>query len=332
MYIEEFDGLPHGDWLRACVSLPISHAARAEAGVIETIFRRARTVPNLAVAVRVRFQPARVLTRTYFFLAPTSAEGPLRKLVAGFSRLELSTGPAATLPKTPEDADRILGAFGRWRSRLVVEAQGTGEPWYLPEFAVYAQLDELLCLADAASESLTYQCNFWPYTLSDHSLRQCARNVLKIENTNGVPRELLDLQRRIRARLASAEFLVEEYLGVDSLDLASELSAQLQGCFSRRHDHLRFPRLTFPFYETAYSDEIESGFHRCAIAGSAPPEEWVEACSFDRLAPEKTARLLCVYCSRRARRYWIASATCAWPMVSAPARSATVRATLSTRW
>jgi hypothetical protein len=284
MFIEALPDLPFGDWVRTCIAVPFEPAAAPDAsGALRAILSFAKTVPGLGVSVRIGYEPGQPLRRVLVLLAPAASEGELRRFAARFTRLELVAGQAAKLPCSQDHLDEILGLFPRWQCRAVAAAEGNGEPWFLPDFTLLPGLEELLWTAGSLAAPFSFQANFWPSAPTVESLRGCSYNLLKVEGLVGVPESLVALQRRVVSKVRAAGYVAEEFAGVSSPEAARAVSRQISAQFDRTHGPLKFPRIDFPFRDLGDEDAIDSGFHTAATAGSAPPQSWVEACSFERI-------------------------------------------------
>jgi hypothetical protein len=284
MFVEALPDLPFGDWVRTCIAVPFQPGAAGEgSGALEAILRFAKTVPGLAVSVRIGYEPGQPLRRVLILLAPAASEADLRRFAARFTRLELVAGQAAILASSQDHLDEFLGVFPRWRCRAVAAAQGTGDPWFLPDFTLLAGLEELLWTAGSLAAPFSFQANFWPSAPTVESLRGCSYNLLNVEKLAGVPESLVALQRRVLSKVRAAEYVAEEFAGVSSAEAARTVSQQISAQFDRTHGPLKFPRMDFPFRDLGYEDAIDSGFHSSVTGGLAAPQSWVEACSFERI-------------------------------------------------
>ena len=119
-----------GDWLQSCVSFPYVGEAPGYAETLRTILSAAGVVPSLNTAFRIGISAAGQLQRTLMLLAPPTSEGPLRRFVASFSRLELCAPGSVELAADASSFDAMIGGFPAQHCRIVPSGFRRGNVWF----------------------------------------------------------------------------------------------------------------------------------------------------------------------------------------------------------
>ena len=204
--------------------------------------------------------------RLLFSACPDVAEPELRRHLAGFTRLEYVVDGSVQLPRDRAAYDEWASAFPRLQCRVGSGGFQVADAWFACDFRVFPLLDELLDQADALGHRVGYQAVLTPLSVEPHRLRDARKNVLRVRGLPGVPADAVAMQQRLADSLATANALLEEFLGVDTPAAAQWLGAALGRHFARCFGRMRFAPPSFEFVDGLHQDLIAAAMHSSMFA------------------------------------------------------------------
>ena len=260
MFFDSFETAT-GIWRQACISFPHVGQGANFSEALTGVLRARDAVPNLNLAMRLGLSASGDLRRTLILLAPEGSEGELRRFVASFSRLELTSPGSVQFAQDCAAVDQLLlGTFPAWHSRTVPTGFAHGKVWFAAEFRVAAAIDQLMLEAQTLGLDFAYQMQACRFADRTRLVRAARHNLLDLEALEGIPAEVLRLQQHLIDRLSEASYLVEEIVGVEPPPGQSWLVPALERLFATKHAPLGFGGSGFE--KGDYSEILQAGFPR----------------------------------------------------------------------
>lgn len=212
-------------------------------------------------AFRVVLSKQKRLEGAFFALAPSEQERPLRRWLAGFTRLDAIVSHSITLPRSAAEHDSVANGFPRLRCSLTMPAFRLSDAWFACDFRAGLILNDLLEEAVRLGHGLGWQIHIHPLVPSADWLRQAAKNLLRLRRLTGASAVLTGLQEDVVHRLQRSTCVCEEYLAVGSAEEAAWLQRALARNFQKIYGRLGFEIPSFAFSDSEYAEALEPPFH-----------------------------------------------------------------------
>lgn len=244
MYVAEFDG-PDGVWIQGAVRMQIpASAATGSQDWSQGCERRMRVVRDLnliGLSLRIALGGDGKIRRELSVLA-NAGEGPvIRGYLGGFALLEGIVDETVSLPLTRTDFDDWSMDFPALQCLASPALQQTQSgPWLTSGFHIANYLTALMEGAAELGHAFVYQVNISPYRPAATALRDAQRNGLDLREIRGIPQEVIDHQDAVIDQFRNASLIVQEAIGVDTLEAASWADRALARRFDAAFGHLGF--------------------------------------------------------------------------------------------
>lgn len=270
MYLARFE---FGDekWVQGCVTFPQPCGSGNDAWSqrLDALGALLLGVSELRLSYRVQVK-AETARRAIILAAPQVLEPELRRLLSLFSRLEILEDESVHSPSNRKEHDDLLEAFSRYRTLITLPEYHTQTAWLAFDFRVCDSLSRLASQALGLGYGFSYQANLEPLHNPVALTRNAAHNLVRLESETGAPAALVAAQRRITQRVGISSYLLDEFIGADSLEAVEWLSGSLKQLADSMF-HFQ-PPLEFAFQAQVDEAYLFSGRHRAAFEQLADRE------------------------------------------------------------
>ena len=186
----------------------------------------------------------------------------MRRILAGFTRLERLVPGSVELPHGREDFDDWANDFPRLRVLLRMPVLRASGAWLACHFLARNALTDLLREAAALGYTVGYQVQLQPYRASRERLREARLNAGRVRELSGIPAPLAELQQRLAAKLSTAVTVYEEFLGAETPPGAQWLAGALRRAFRAQCLGQGLDPPPFEFSEEGLEDALATGMDR----------------------------------------------------------------------
>jgi hypothetical protein len=224
---------------------------------------------DLTSAYRLCVRADGGIDRLFSAVVDPGKEQRVRRFFGAMSFLEGFDEDSVELPNDVSEFESWASDLPRLRCRIVPPPLRAGNIWLACDFRVAAHLDALVREAQSFGYAFGYQAHFLPFMPDIERNRRAGRNLIALQAAKGVPRDVLDDQKRQADRLPSATLLVEEIVATDQIDAAEWLTAALARLFKATPTRMRVTPPTFDLADG--DDEFKMMMHSGMLYG-----EWTD--------------------------------------------------------
>jgi hypothetical protein len=241
--------------------------------------------PGVDFAIRFTVEQNR-FERLLFLLAPLDRTDEVEALAAGFYGLSAVAEDSVLLPADRAEHDRIAAVDAQSRCKVRQEPRlyNDQDIWLINDFRLFPILGDLIETALMRGWTFTYQVNACRQRPTAEDIRWSRKNLLRVAEESRFPEPLKAMQRHLDAKVASAAFLMEEFIACGEPAARQRIGELIEEKFSQSYAGTVFPG---PILENedgkVFDDDLLMGVWSAPVATLQPWEKAAAVASADEL-------------------------------------------------